>query len=303
MKCHGTNGGWEKYEGNPVLGGNLGTCFDISVLAEDNCIEMYFSWRDRKSVAMVKSTDGIHWNDPVVVISPIKTKKGWEDDINRPSVLRKDGLYYLWYTGQYKAGEKDGKSYIFLATGNDGIRFRRFGTDPVLEPEKEWEKNAVMCPSVIWDEDIGKFVLWYSGGEQYEPNAIGYAESDDGVHWKKYDMNPIFKADAGSEWERHKTAGCQVFKYDGFYYMFYIGYYNEDYAQIGIARSKNGRDNWERSSLNPIIAPDEGKFDSEACYKPFVIHYHGRWMLWYNGRTGRKEQVGLAVNKSRSFVF
>ena len=26
----GTSGGWHKYQGNPVLGGELGTCFDVT---------------------------------------------------------------------------------------------------------------------------------------------------------------------------------------------------------------------------------------------------------------------------------
>ena len=38
-----------------------------------------------------------------------------------------------------------------------------------------------MCPHVIWDEEMKLFRMWYSGGEQYEPNAIGYATSPDGL--------------------------------------------------------------------------------------------------------------------------
>ena len=44
---------------------------------------------------------------------------------------------------------------------------------------------AVMCPSVIWDGQARLFRMWYSGGEQNEPNAIGYATSPDGLTWKK----------------------------------------------------------------------------------------------------------------------
>ena len=144
--------------------------------------------------------------------------------------------------------------------------------------------------------------MWYSAGEQYEPNAIGYAESSDGISWKKYAENPIFQADPKIEWEKHKAPGCQVFQKDGYFYMFYIGYHDEDYAQIGMARSKDGIRNWERSELNPIIAPDEG-FDKSACYKPFTIFWDGKWMLWYNGRNGAPEQIGLAFHEGRDFEF
>ncbi len=66
---------------------------------------------------------------------------------------------------------------------------------PVLSAEKPWEKVAVMCPHVIFDDKERLYRMWYSGGEQYEPNAIGYATSPDGVNWTKHDHNPIFKPD------------------------------------------------------------------------------------------------------------
>ena len=55
-----TSAGWRKYEQNPVLGGKLGTCFDVSVLKEGDKYRMWFSWRPKKSIALVESRDGIH---------------------------------------------------------------------------------------------------------------------------------------------------------------------------------------------------------------------------------------------------
>ena len=46
-----------------------------------------------------------------------------------------------------------------------------------MSAETPWEKVAVMNPHVIWDAQAGLYKMWYSGGEQYEPNAIGYATS------------------------------------------------------------------------------------------------------------------------------
>ena len=50
-----TAGGWRKYEKNPVLGGALGTCFDVSVLREGDKYRMWFSWRPKQSIALVES--------------------------------------------------------------------------------------------------------------------------------------------------------------------------------------------------------------------------------------------------------
>ena len=88
MLQHGTKGNWKKYENNPVLGGKYGTCFDIAVLDEGAEIAMYFSWRPRKSVAVVKSRDGIHWSEPEICIGPRDSEEGWEDELNRPSVVK-----------------------------------------------------------------------------------------------------------------------------------------------------------------------------------------------------------------------
>src|SRR5450631_3454742 len=73
-----TTSGWVKYAKNPVLGGDLGTCFDISVLKEGDTYRMWFSWRPKKSIGLVESKDGIQWSKPVIVIGP-NDKTDWEN--------------------------------------------------------------------------------------------------------------------------------------------------------------------------------------------------------------------------------
>ncbi len=51
----GTSAGWTKYEGGPVLGGDLGTCFDVAMLRENETYRMWFSWRPKESIALVES--------------------------------------------------------------------------------------------------------------------------------------------------------------------------------------------------------------------------------------------------------
>lgn len=301
--CHGTNGGWVKYPNNPVLGGDLGVCFDISMLYDEGVYTMYFSWRTRKSVAVTTSRDGVHWAEPQICIAPREAAEGREDNLNRPCVVKKGSIYHMWYTGQHQLDGRRGTSDLFHAVSEDGVHFTRTGDEPVLRPTLPWELQSIMCPCVLWDEARGVYRMWYSAGEQYEPNAIGYAESRDGLVWSKPYAQPVFQADPASNWECHKVTACQVFFMDGWYWMFYIGFKNEDYAQIGIARSRDGVTGWERSALNPIVAPDPGAWDAEACYKPFVLFDGERWRLWYNGRVGTTEQIGLVVNENKAFAF
>ncbi len=294
--CTGTRGGWVKHEANPVLGGKYGVCFDISVLQKEDVYRMYFSWRTKKSVAVTDSRDGLEWSEPQICIEPRESAEGWENDINRPSVVYRDGVYHLWYTGQLLLKKNEGVSHIFYARSTDGVHFER-RRQPVLSAEYSWEKKSVMNPDVMWDETEQIYRMWYSGGEQYEPDAIGYATSRDGIHWDKFDDSPVFRSDPENDWEQQKVAGCHVVKVKDDYIMFYIGYHNEDYAQIGMAKSPNGYSDWSRYGQNPIIAPDPGKWDGDACYKPFVLYDGEKWMLWYNGRCGHVEEIGVAMHE------
>ncbi|MBE3069145.1 MAG: hypothetical protein IMZ66_02805 [Planctomycetes bacterium] len=292
-----TAAGWAKCPQNPVLGGALGTCFDVTALKDGDRFRLWFSWRPKKSIALAESADGVHWGEPRIVLGP-NPATDWEEDINRPAVVRRPDGYHLWYTGQAR-----GHSWIGHATSPDGVAWTRTGARPVLSPDAPWEKVAVMCPDVSWDEAAGRFRMWYSGGEQYEPDAIGHATSPDGRTWTKHPANPVFRADPASPWEQHKVTACQVIRLGEWHVMFYIGFRDRDHAQIGIARSRDGLTAWQRHPANPVIRPGEGAWDHDACYKPFAILDGSRWLLWYNGRRGGAEQIGLATHDGADLGF
>jgi predicted GH43/DUF377 family glycosyl hydrolase len=293
-----TAGGWTKWAGNPVMGGKYGTCFDVSVMKDGETYRMWLSWRPRQSLALVESRDGIHWSEPPRIVLGPRRETGWEDDINRPVVIKRGDAFLMWYTGQAR-----GHSWLGHAASPDGLHWRRLSAQPVLSPERPWERVAVMCPDVLWDDDLKRFRMWYSGGEQNEPNAIGYATSPDGLVWTKHDANPVFVPDPQVGWEQFKVTGCQVLKRGDWHYMFYIGFRDEDHAQIGLARSRDGLTHWERLPQNPILRPGNGKWDHDACYKPYAIFDGRKWLLWYNGRHGGLEQIGLAMHEGQELEF
>jgi predicted GH43/DUF377 family glycosyl hydrolase len=304
-----TAAGWSKPPQNPVLGGKHGTCFDISVLREKETYRMWLSWRPKASIALVESPDGFRWSEPPREVLGPRKETGWEDDINRPVVLKREDGYHMWYTGQAKS-----RSWIGYATSADGWNWRRMSEKPVLSPDQPWEKGAVMCPHVLRDEEAGLYKMWYSAGDQYEPDAIGYATSPDGLKWTKSEQNPVFKPNPKSSWEKAKVTGCQVIKHGGSYLMFYIGFETVQHAQIGVARSPNGITGWQRHPANPIIRTSNwgsgDDWDASACYKPFALFDGKKWLLWYNGRRGNTredggglEQIGVAVHKGEDLGF
>jgi predicted GH43/DUF377 family glycosyl hydrolase len=293
----GTTAGWSKYPNNPVLGANLGTCFDVSVLKENGTYRMWFSWRPKKSIALVESKDGVQWGKPLIVLGPNK-ETDWENDLNRPGVIKNGERYEMWYTGQAR-----GRSWIGYATSRDGKAWQRMSVRPVLSAEEPWEKVAVMCPHVVYEDTTKLYRMWYSGGEQNEPNAIGYATSSDGRKWAKHVNNPIFRPAPNNNWEKDRVTACQVIRHGDWHLMFYIGFRDEAHAQIGLARSKDGITGWQRHPANPIIRPGKDQWDHDAVYKPYAIFDGGRWLLWYNGRKGGVEQIGLALHDGEDLGF
>ena len=289
---------WEKYSNNPVLGNKVtGTLFDpYIIIGKDGSYKMYVSWRKYGAIALTSSINGINWSDLKIVLNK---GKDWENIVNRACVIFKDGIYHMWSTGQYKDQSKIG-----YAKSDDGINFVKLG-NTVLIPEYKYEQNSVMNPHVIYDEQENLYKMWYAGGETYEPDVIGYATSKDGIKWDKYKDNPILeKREKKIYLDYYKVGACDVHKLSNNYYlMFYIGYSDLHTARIFVAYSKNGIDNWKRS-FNPIIKPENNKFDGKACYKPSAIYNikDNKWMLWYNGRNYNKEFIGLAFhNDSKIF--
>ena len=259
----------------------------------DGVFRMYFSWRPKKSLAVCHSRDGIHWDEPTIILERDETS-GWEDDVNRNCVLKVGDTYHLWYTGQAR-----GFSRIGYATSKDGYHFERRSSLPIMIPEFPWEKQSVMNPFVLFDESRGVFRMWYAAGETYEPNAIGYAESDDGMAWRKSPLNPIF-VQGREYYDRDRIGGCEVVKLpDGRHAMFYIGYEDIDTARICVAVSDNGVTGWRRLASNPIVSPGAETWDGDACYKPSVYRDEEgkRWLLWYNGRLKNAEYIGMVIHE------
>ena len=293
----GASGGWEKVGKEPVLGAEYGTTFDVCVLRENGLYQMWFSWRNVRLIAYTQSADGIRWELPRAVLTAVPGSD-WEGmEVNRPTVVKKDGLYHMWYTGQMFALENQlSRSCIGYATSADGLHWNR-RERPVLEPEGGWERYCAMCPHVIWDEEARVWKMWYSAGHMQEADAIGYAESRDGIHWQKHPQNPIFRPDEDAYWEMTKVEACYVLKEPDEYRMFYMGVNGDGNSAIGLARSRDGVTGWERHPDNPILAGTDGLWDWKGTCKASVLRDEHGYQMWYNGSNQYGEQVGYAYHR------
>lgn len=278
-----TNDAWIKHK-SPVLQSN-DIYFDPYVYKLDGKYHMYVSNRTYNSIDLFESINGTSWNKMCACITG-NAKGAWDEIVNRACVVKTKDSYFMFYTGQHSSC-----SQIGLAKSDDGQHFERYFSSPIIIPDLDIEKNSVMNPCVLWNNDRNIFQMWYSAGEFIEPDAICYAESHDGISWKKR-SNPVF-THGDKEYERAKVAGCDVHYINGIYTMYYIGYQNINIGRICVADSLDGI-TWVRRENNPIIAPTKGAWDAHSVYKPSIIYEKDRIMLWYNGRKRYIEKIGLA---------
>lgn len=282
-----TSGGWRKYGSKPVYGNiSTGSIFDPYVQKCGEEYVMYASERNSGSIIRLESSDGKSWKNKQVCLCGGCLK--WAASVNRACVMPKDNEWHMWFTGQ-----KNNFSVIGYARSKDGILFHPVSDIPALHPIEAYEGNSVMNPCVLWDARKSIYKMWYSAGEDYEPDVICYAESSDGMLWQRY-REPVMRPDKKYKYAQYKLGGCDVKYLNGKYVMFYIGYQNLDVARICNAESIDGI-HWMPSVDNPIIAPTYGSWDADAVYKPSVVSEGETFLLWYNGRHKRREYIGLAL--------
>jgi peptide/nickel transport system substrate-binding protein len=187
-----TNGiDWNPYSGNPVLAAGPEP-FDQQAAAHGSVLNdggVYKLWYHAIGdqgpiIAYATSPNGIDWTKqgPVLTADP----DGWDSAVWGPSVLKWNGLYWMWYDG---AGGY-GSPAIGVVTSTNGITWTRFLTGPVIA-----EAAPLGDPVVI--NDGGIFRMWF---QDFEEGVLLYAESNDGINWTQFPGNPVLTPGAPGQW-------------------------------------------------------------------------------------------------------
>ncbi len=149
--------------------------------------------------------------------------------VSNQSILIENGVWKMWYMSFVKWEIVNGvtEPYYLIKYGEsiDGITWETKGQICInfLSPDE----CGISRPCVIRED--GLYKMWYSyrGIENYRTNKkssyrIGYAESDDGLHWKRKD-NQVGIDVSKEGWDAEMIAYPYVYNHKGKKYIFYNG--------------------------------------------------------------------------------
>ena len=147
--------------------------------------------------------------------------------VSSPTVIFDGGKFKMYYLSILQCELQDGKFKapynIRYAESQDGINWNREGKVAVnFQHPNEY---AIARPSIIKENNL--YRMWYSYAiEKYK---IGYAESKDGVIWKRMDDQVGIDV-SSSGWDSISIEYPNVFEYDDKKYMLYCG---NDFGKTG----------------------------------------------------------------------
>jgi predicted GH43/DUF377 family glycosyl hydrolase len=154
-----------------------------------------------------RSEDGVAWSAP---------SEGQVDGAYAPTVLKDGDRYLMWYV------DVTVDPWVFrFAESADGKTWSS-RSEAVVVADQEWERDRLFYPTVLKRD--GVFLMWYGSYQSIDRHttAIGFAVSEDGVHWTKHPGNPVFGPNPAREWESHYTTSQSIHTQpDGSLRMYY----------------------------------------------------------------------------------
>lgn len=262
-------------------------------------VRVLVSGRDARSRARIGAVDFALTDPANVTISAEPLC-----DLGEPGTFDENGMVsacavdagsslYIYYSG-WQLG-KTVPFWFFggLLVSTDGaLTARRFSRAPVLD-RSDVDPIIAGAPWIVRDGDLWR--MWYTAGVRWAPDGselkhyyhIRYAESDDGIAWRREGKVAIdFQGD-------EYAIGRPCVVRDADRWRMWFSRRGRAY-RIGYAESMNGID-WTRRDELAGIDVSPGEWDGEMIEYAAVFDQAGsRWML-YNGNGFGRSGLGLAV--------
>ena len=180
-------------------------------------------------------------------------------------------------------------------------KWTRLSPDPIVSPRGEgFESAGTFNPAVVKED--GKFVMLYRAQNQKGTSSLGYATSDDGIHFVRR-SEPVMVSETPYE----KGGGVEdprLVKFGDTYYLTYTGYNNVDGvaadkkdAQLCLATSKD-LIHWLRRGI--ILPAYKGNWNVKWTKSGAIVpeKINGKyWMYFLADARGKDTQMGVAYSE------
>jgi hypothetical protein len=199
---------------------------------------------------------------------------------------------FLYYIGWNLGVTVPFRNSIGLAVGS-GEQYVRYASGPILDRSLDEPHFCASC-CVIAEEDRWK--MWYvsctgwttEGVKPQHRYHIKYAESDNGIHWRRDGSVAIDYIDD----KEYAISRPSVVRDKDRWRMWYSC--RGRAYRIGYAESETGK-NWIRQDHRSGIDVSASDWDSEMIEYPFVFDHRGERFMLYNGNGYGTTGFGLAI--------
>ena len=186
--CGSRSSEFRKISNGPVLDRNLVDPYaigNVAVMIENDIWKMWYmsycKWTTIGGVTepfyvikYAESPDGIAWNRQGIICVDFKNE--WEAGIARPTVIKEDGLYRMWYStrGSVDYRKDSTQSYrIGYAESSNGINWIRKDEEAGIGVSEEgWDSEMIAYPCVY--KHKGRTYMFYNGNG-FGQSGFGYA--------------------------------------------------------------------------------------------------------------------------------
>jgi hypothetical protein len=260
----------------------------VADVREDE-VALYFSARDgqgRARIARAEVTvDGkalaVTGYQPTPVLDLGELGAFDDSGVTSSCLVWREERAYLYYSGWSLGQSVPFYLYAGCAISEDGMTFERVSRSPILERDSI-DPFLTASPWVLVDE--GGWRMWYVScvgwrmkqGRPQHRYHVKYAESDDGIRWRREGRVCI---DFQDESEYAISRPCVV--RDGSTYRMWFATRGDAY-KLGYAESEDGLI-WHRLNEKLVLSGADGPWETEMQAYPVVFDASGQRYMLYNG--------------------
>jgi hypothetical protein len=181
-------------------------------------------------------------------------------------------LFSLLFLAVISAGSvvaDEGKD-ASMAFPSELIHFQPYEGNPVFQagPAGAWDENIRERGWILYEEGI--YHLWYTGYKtgDNELRLLGYAHSEDGIHWERHPDNPIHR----DGWVEDMI----VLKVGDTWYMFAEG--EGDLTHLLLSKD---RIHWEDQGALTILKTNGEAIEPGPFGTPVILYENDTWYFFY----------------------